>query len=139
TQSEIHDNVAAFWSPAGGLKAGTPMPLHYRLLWTSQQMGDGRLVRFSTTRIGAVGDTRSRLFVLDTSPISGAADSMPEIALEANAGKLENIVLQPNRETGGLRLTFELDPDGARVVELRARLMRGPIAVSESWLFRWTP
>ena len=139
TQSEIHDNIAAFWAPQAGLKANTPFELRYRLHWSAQEPADGRLARFTATRTGAVGDSRVRLFVLDTPPLlSGPNDAAPELSVENSAGTVRNAVLQPNRETGGLRVAFELDPGNARAVELRVRLLRGQVAVSESWAFRWT-
>jgi periplasmic glucans biosynthesis protein len=45
---------------------------------------------------------------------------------------------QENTETGGLRVSFELDPGRANLVELRARLMVGTTAITEDWMFRWT-
>jgi glucans biosynthesis protein len=139
TQSEIHDNIAAFWAPSAGLKANAPFELRYRLHWSAQEPADGRLARFTTTRVGAVGDSRARLFVLDIPPIpAGENDAAPELAVENSAGTVRNAVLQPNRETGGMRVAFELDPGSARAVELRVRLLRGQVAISESWAFRWT-
>ena len=65
-------------------------------------------------------------------------DAAPELAVENSAGTVRNAVLQPNRDTGGMRVAFELDPGNARAVELRVRLLRGQVAISESWAFRWT-
>jgi glucans biosynthesis protein len=48
-------------------------------------------------------------------------------------------VTQPNPETGGWRLSFELAPEKQSIVELRAQLMKGDEALSEVWLYRWTP
>nr|WP_314075328.1 glucan biosynthesis protein G [uncultured Roseococcus sp.] len=139
TQSEIHDNIAAFWSPAEPLKANTPLELRYRLHWSGQEPGDGRLARFATTRIGAAGDGKARLFVLDITPVpTGPNATLPEAAVENSAGTLRNVVLHANRETGGMRLSFELDPGNTRVIELRARLRRGETPISETWAFRWT-
>ena len=135
TRSEIHDNSVAAWSPRGGLRAGQPMPLRYRLHWGEREHGDGRLLRFTGTRSARQGDDGRRLFVLDTAPFAGA---QPEVSLTASAGKLRNIVLRPNPETGGLRLTFELEPGRARLAELQARLLRGGMPISESWVWRWT-
>jgi len=53
-------------------------------------------------------------------------------------GEVRDVVLQPNPETGGWRLAFVLVPGRAGLVELRARLMRGETALSETWLYRWT-
>jgi glucans biosynthesis protein len=58
--------------------------------------------------------------------------------VEANAGKVHNIVTQLNPITGGWRLSFELEPEAARTIELRARLMDGDQPISETWLYRWT-
>jgi len=38
----------------------------------------------------------------------------------------------------GLRAGFEIDPDGADLIELRLRIMRGDHPVTETWLYRWT-
>ncbi|WP_424810512.1 glucan biosynthesis protein [Roseococcus sp. YIM B11640] len=140
TQSEIHDNIAAAWVPSAPLKAQEPFPLHYRLHWTGAACGDSRLPRFEETRVGVIGDGgRARIFVLELGAVqAGSADAAPEVAAETSAGELKNIVLQSNPQTGGMRLAFELHPGSARIAEIRARLMRGQIPVSESWAFRWT-
>jgi glucans biosynthesis protein len=81
------------------------------------------------------------LFVLDIAgetlnSLSGDAEPHAEVA--ADHGKLSNIVTQPNPEIGGWRLSFELAPEGAHVVELHAQLLLNEAAVSEKWLYRWT-
>ena len=139
TRSEIHDNIVAAWSPRGGLKAGAPLSLRYRLHWGAQEHGDGRLLRFAATRAARLREDSAALFVLDSAPLTAPLPALPEVSLEASAGQLRNMVLRPNPETGGLRLSFELEPGRARLSELRARLMRGDVPVSESWNWRWTP
>ena len=56
----------------------------------------------------------------------------------AEKAKVQNIVTQPNPATGGWRLSFELTKEKAPV-EIRASLMRENEAVSEVWVYRWTP
>jgi len=46
--------------------------------------------------------------------------------------------LMSNSELHGLRASFEIDPNDADLIELRLRVMRGDIPVSETWLYRWT-
>ena len=135
TRSEIHDNVVAAWSPRGGLRVGQPMALRYRLHWGEGGHGDGRLLRFTGMRSARLTEPGRRFFALDTAPVTGA---LPEVSLTANAGQLRHIVLRSNPETGGLRLAFELEPGRARLVELQARLLRGGMPISESWVWRWT-
>lgn len=139
TRSEIHDNIVAAWSPRDGLRANTPTTLHYRMYWLGQALGDGRLLRFAATRQGFVDEAKVRRFVLDTTPGEGAATPLPTAEVTASAGAIDNVVVQPNPETGGLRLVFELRPGTARLVELRARLARGGKPASETWVYRWTP
>jgi glucans biosynthesis protein len=137
TRSEIHDNIYAAWSPRAGLIAGQPAEFHYRLHWRGRSVDVAQL-RFASTRLGAAGGT-ARLFVLDSTPLAPLPAAPPmEPQLQASAGTLRDIVLQPNPETGGWRLAFVLDPGRAPVVELRARLKQGETALSETWLYRWT-
>ena len=58
--------------------------------------------------------------------------------MSTGQGQVSNIVSQPNPETGGIRVHFELDPAGSQLAELRARLVKGSEPVSETWLYRWT-
>jgi periplasmic glucans biosynthesis protein len=46
--------------------------------------------------------------------------------------------VQPNPATGGLRLSFQLDTGGEKLVEMHARLMDGETPLTETWLYRWT-
>lgn len=137
TKSEIHDNIASFWTPRDGLRAGTPLALRYRLTWLGEALGDPRLLRFAATRHGLADQGRLRLFVLDTTPEPTPAP-LPEPEVLASAGAIEHAVVQPNPETGGLRLAFQLRPGSAKLIELKARLLRAGTPVSESWLWRWT-
>jgi periplasmic glucans biosynthesis protein len=140
TRSEIHDNIYAAWAPQAGLIAGRPAEYHYRLHWRGRSE-DTALLRFASTRLGGAGGN-ARRFVLDTSPLPPLASLPEEPPVEpvvaASTGTLRDVVLQPNREMGGWRLTFVLDPGRAPLVELRARLKRGEMVLSETWLYRWT-
>ncbi len=37
-----------------------------------------------------------------------------------------------------MRVSFELNPNGADLVELRLALKAGEQLISENWLYRWT-
>ena len=135
TRSEMHDNIVAAWTPAVGLRAGQKVSLRYRLHWLSAPVAQQPLLRFSGTRLGKEAEGGPLRIVLDTTTHGG---DMPEPKVEASAGTIGNIVLQPNAETGGLRLSFNLRPGSARLVDLRVRLVAGTTPVSESWIHRWT-
>ena len=56
--------------------------------------------------------------------------------VSANFGKVTNIVTQPVPENGGWRLSFNLAPEKAPVVELRAQLWPNDDPLSEVWVYR---
>jgi glucans biosynthesis protein len=138
SKEEIHDNIVSFWRPKTALAAKGEHTFTYRLHWGSGPPAP--LAQIVKTRIGA-GPNGTRLFVLDL-----VGDGLKEAPVEsirglvsASKGKIEHIVTQPNPETGGWRLSFELAPEKEPLIELRAQLLRGDDALSEVWLYRWTP
>lgn len=138
TNSEVHDNIVSFWHPKEPLRAKGEYAFTYRLHWGSGDTGE-TLAKFAKTRCGAAGE--SRLFVLDLVG-DNLKDLKPETVqaeVTANFGKIQNVVARPNSETGGWRLSFNLVPDGAEVVELRSHLLQGDSPLSETWVYRWTP
>ena len=52
------------------------------------------------------------------------ADAKPVLEVTSDKGKILNPVAQPNGETGGWRLSFELEPGSETQAELRAVLRR---------------
>jgi glucans biosynthesis protein len=138
TNNEIHDNIVAFWHPKEPLRAKGEYAFTYRLHWGSGRTGKD-LAQFATTRCGAAGD--GRLFVLDLQGdnLKGVKPEAVRGDVSANFGKIQNVVSRPNPETGGWRLSFNLEPNEAKVVELRARLLQDDKPLSEIWVYRWTP
>lgn len=140
TGEEIHDNIVAFWRPAQPLKAKGEYSFTYRLHWTAAAPPGVGMAQIVDTRSGA--KDKNRLFVLEAAGDKLKqlpADAKPQLEASADHGKLLNEVLEPNPETGGWRISFELQPDGAKVVELRARIKLGDAPLTETWTYRWTP
>ena len=141
TNREIHDNIVAFWRPTQPLRAKGQYNFNYRLYWCNENPLATGFARVVATRSGNGSQEKSRLFVLD---IAGETlNALPDNAelhaeVAADHGKVSNIVTQPNPEIGAWRLSFELAPEGARVVELHAHLLLNDTTVSEKWLYRWT-
>ena len=157
---EIYDNIVAYWRPRQALEPGMRHDFAYALQWGSEAMGlagDGTgLSRVMETRIGArpsFGPERKpgRLVVIEF-----GAEALPEgldegefeiwrrgvtVHASANGGvPVSDGVLQRNEETGGLHLAFHFDPGDRTAVELRAQLVDADgRALSEVWLYRWTP
>ncbi|MCC7273593.1 MAG: glucan biosynthesis protein G [Alphaproteobacteria bacterium] len=142
TDREIHDNIVAFWRPREPLRAKAEHVFAYRLHWCWTSPWTSDLAKFAETAVGGAGDDgKVRLFVLEAVGErlkALSAEARPRVEVTADKGKVRNVVGLPNPETGGWRIGFELVPEGATAVELRARLTVDATAASETWLYRWT-
>jgi len=138
-ENEIHDNVVAYWHPAKELTPGGPHVFNYRLFWGDNVPAAWSGARVAKTRTGNGKKDGNVLFVLDlTGPSVKDAKDVPLADVSASAGRISNVVVQRNREIGGIRVTFELTPGNADLVELRCLLKAGDQPISETWLYRWT-
>ncbi len=140
TADEYHDNIVAFWRPAAALAANAESRWRYRLHWSAGHVWLPQLATVAATRIGALPrtGTGTRLFVIDLD--GGAAlpgDTLPTVEAQASAGSLRHAVVH-RRPGGGWRVGFELEPQGAAVIELRMRLLHAGAPLSETWLYRWS-
>ena len=140
TQEEIHDNIAGFWRPKNPLPAKGEHTYTYRLHWGPDTPKVSALARFVRTGVGAEGQD-SKIFVLDL--IGDRLKSIDPNSVRGNVtaekAEIKNIVTQPNPAIGGWRLSFELSVKEKAPAELRASLMQGNDAISEVWVYRWTP
>ena len=140
TKEEVHDNIAAFWHPKTPLQAKGEHTYTYRLHWGPDVPKASSLARFTRTGVGARGDD-TKIFVLDLigDKLKSVDPKKIRGDVTAEKAKLKNIVTQPNPATGGWRLSFELSAKDKVPVELRAALMQDNEAISEVWVYRWTP
>jgi len=140
TKEEIHDNIVAFWRPKEPMRAKGEYPFTYRLHWGAGKIDAPALAEFAKTRVGA-GSNNTRRFVLDLTgeTLKELDPGSAQAHVQADKGKILNLVTQRNPTTGGWRLSFELDTQKEPVVELRAHLTQDDKPISEVWLYRWTP
>jgi glucans biosynthesis protein len=134
---ETNDNIVAFWRPKYPIPAGKSWSASYRLRWNQLPRLTPELGRVVFTRTGPSWDGKRKLFVIDFEGLGKSTEGL-RIEADTSAGKLTNLVLQPNPRIGALRASFELAPEDAKVAELRMRLMRGDQPATETWLYRWT-
>ena len=141
TKDEVHDNIAAFWRPKQVLSAKSEIRYTCRMHWLDLPPISNKLAQFVDMRTGAGSAENSRVFVLDCAGEalkSLPTDPPPRISVSADKGKILNPVALAAPELGGWRLSFELQPEGADTVELRAQLLSGDAPLTETWLYRWT-
>jgi glucans biosynthesis protein len=140
--SETNDNIVAFWRPQDPLTAKGEFKLTCRLFWGWSEPEPGPVARVMQTRTGASANGKHRQFVIDFAgaPLDAlTAETPPTLDVGTDKGKIVNAVAEQNPDTGGWRISIELDTLGQPVVEMHARLMRGATPLSETWIARWTP
>ncbi len=140
TKEEVHDNIAGFWLPKVPLQAKAEHNFTYRLHWGPDAPKAHTLARFTRTAIGTRGEG-TKLFVLDLvgDGLKAADPKKIKGVVTAEKAEVKNIVTQPNPETGGWRLSFEIPIKDNTPIELRASLMQDEQALSEIWIYRWAP
>jgi glucans biosynthesis protein len=136
---EVHDNIVAYWRPASPIAAGSELSLTYRLTWGWDAPDLDGLLRVVRTLSGSGPDGRRR-FVVDFAGEGqpSVRASAVQVMAQANPGAMVDIVIGENPEVGGLRLRFDLDPDGADQVEMRVDLRSGERPLAETWVYRWS-
>ncbi|MGE0237397.1 MAG: glucan biosynthesis protein [Parvibaculaceae bacterium] len=138
SQREINDNIVAFWQPKQKPAKDSSVSFVYRLYWCDEWPADRKdfkaMARFSGG--GLNFDQNKRLYVIDFEGGSLTGDVVADVA--ASQGTISNVVTQPNPQSGGVRLSFEIDVGNTEMSELKAVLKRGQDRVSETWLYRWT-
>jgi glucans biosynthesis protein len=137
TDRESNDNIVAFFHLKDALPVGKPWHASYRIHWTPSPKLGPKMGRVLVTRSGPTFDGKRRIFAVDFAGVGRTTDDLT-IDAGTSAGRLVNLVLQPNPVTKGIRASFELDANGAPVAELRLRLLRDGKPITETWLYRWT-
>ena len=140
TSTEINDNIVAFWRPRNPTRAKGEYTYTYRIHWGAQIAKPLPLAQAIATRIGA-GAEETRQIVIDFAGESLKTVPPADIKAQVTSdkGSVRNVVVHPNPEAHGTRLSFQLAAGSEKAIELRAQLVRGDDALSEAWLYRWTP
>ena len=142
TANETNDNIVAFWRPRDKLVAHGEYTYTYRLHWGSDRPNPGPLARVASTRSGAGEQPGTRVFVIDfTGDIvkNLPSDAHTRVDFSNSAGTIGTVYSLPNSETGGWRISFSMDPAGAKLVEMHCYLANDQGPLTETWIYRWTP
>lgn len=141
SDSELNENVFAYWRPKAKLAKGAEMRFLCRQHW-SKGWPDPlppEIARVRDSRCGHGASGTRRLFAVDFEGAALFETGDIDVDLVASAGAItrQERFRYPDRKT--LRILFELDPGSERASELRLALRRGQDRISETWLYRWTP
>ncbi len=148
TTDETFDNIVAYWSPAEAFGSGQERVFKYRLSWGSEPPSRGGMAEVVATRIGAGGipgqknRVPSRKFVIDFE--GGGLGGLPanakvEPVISASRGQIKEPAARALKGTQAWRCNFDLISEGNEPVDLRCYLRDERGALSETWLYQWTP
>jgi glucans biosynthesis protein len=144
TDSEIDDNIVAFWTPAAPVKAGAAMALRYRLYWTDEEPTPVGVARVVATRVGRGGRPGQpptpgvRKFVVDfEGGRLGELNRASGVRAVVGAGRGTPVdaAAYPVVGTSRWRLMFDIAHEPGTALNLRAFLRLDAEALSETWNF----
>ncbi|MDB5649246.1 MAG: opgG [Hyphomicrobiales bacterium] len=146
SESEVNDNMVAYWRPKQGLAAGSETYFAYRQFWCWTPPDRPSLAFVAGSRSGrppgAQSGARRRRFLVDFSgDIFADPQRSAEVTpnLNASPGAISSVRTFLNRERKSLRVLFDMDAGNETLSELRLVLEAQGKPVSETWLYRWTP
>jgi glucans biosynthesis protein len=140
-EKEIYDNIVAYWRPSADLEPGSEHQFTYRLDWGGEPPRPKDVAPIINTRIGNGWDKDEpgQIVAIDFGPhpALGDLENLRHI-VQSSKGTVTEGILQDNPATGGVRLSFRIDPGEETYTELRAQLLSESGTVSEVFLYRWT-
>lgn len=149
TPDETFDNIVAFWNPAEPIEQGQELRYAYRLFWGSDMPASMMTTATVTaTRIGSGGipgqanGRDARKFVIDfTGGALSLLDPMAPVepVITASLGEVREPAARPIIGRPGWRVNFDLAADGPDVIDLRCFLRLNGAALSETWIYQWSP
>jgi glucans biosynthesis protein len=148
TDSEIDDNIVAFWTPAAPARAGQRLSLRYRLYWRDEEPAPLGVARVVATRTGVGGRPGQppppglRKMVVDfsggrLSALSRASGVQPRVSL--SQGQPIDAAAYPVVGTNNWRLMFDFATPTNAPLDLRAFLALGGQALTETWIYQVFP
>ncbi|WP_245791827.1 glucan biosynthesis protein [Modicisalibacter ilicicola] len=150
-ESEVHDNIVAYWVPDSAFRAGDARRYQYRVTSHGDGVPEHRLGRVVRTRQGwgAVPgepdppEHSLRRFIVDFrggEALSSLAGSQPvEAKLTVARGEISELRVKqlPDGETW--RATFKLAPKGEESADMQLQLMLRGRLLTETWSYIWNP
>jgi periplasmic glucans biosynthesis protein len=143
TDEEIHDNIVAFWRPETPWQPNRSYQFDYRLTWLDHvpTIKSGEFVQRSAVGLAhgqPQGGQQIRFVVDYSAPMVPVANTTPQARVTASAGKLLDVRSTKHPITGGTRVAFLFDPQGATAAEFRLNFEGEVNKAAEMWLYRWT-
>jgi glucans biosynthesis protein len=143
TDESIHDNIVAYWLPQVPLQPHKPFSFSYLLsayTESSTLPPGGRVI--STRTAPAKGRDNSRRMLIDFSggDLDALLGTQPvKAVIGAHNGDIDSVTVQRLVENGDWRVSFRLQPKNNQGVDLHCYLTLYGEALTETWMYLWTP
>ncbi|MGB7263553.1 MAG: glucan biosynthesis protein G [Albidovulum sp.] len=140
TDTEVNDNIVAYWRPAQPMTAGAAHRMTYRLHWGHEPEVPGNLAKVTNMRLGAALQ-HGRIATVDferTPAMPADFADLTATVSNSHGTFLSAPHVEINPQTGGPRLALSFDPGDASYIEFRGQLSTAHGPYSETWLYRWT-
>lgn len=142
TDSEVHDNVAAFWASRAPMRRGQELELRYRLSALSDEAALSSGGRVIGTRVFRLADTKVWRLAVDFGggDIAGLRPTQPvEADVAVSSGKLVRSRTEPVTGESAWRLFIDVQPDGKKPMDVRAHLRLHGEVLSETMTYTVRP
>jgi glucans biosynthesis protein len=150
SDEEIHDNIVAYWVPEQAVTAGKPLSFDYMVSAYAQAVQRPPGGHVVATRSGNpdVGDNKGRFgggarrMVVEFAggDLDGLDGSQPVKAqVNADNGQIDALTVQRIAESGVWRVAFVVTPKPKKPVDLHCYLTLYGEALTETWVYQWTP
>lgn len=147
---ETHDNIVAFWNPADRPQPGQELLFGYRIHWGARPPFEPALGQVVATRNGIGGYVgRKRTYFSWRFAIDFVGGQLAALGKKVNVqavasasrGAVGIVLVHSQVEIQGYRAVFDLRPtdDSVEPIDLRLYLRVGQDALTETWVYQWTP
>jgi len=137
TESEVNDNIVAYWRPATPLEPGQAYEYRYQLSWPDDSELPAGFARLQRSAYGLKFATNIPELVLDWQGLPQGLDPA-DFSIEATigGGTILETITEPNG-VDGLRAYVSFDPGNVPVSELRIQPRHRGQSIGETLLYRW--
>ena len=146
TNTDINDNIVAYWVPQTQPQPGKALALAYTIYWYGDDPSRPPGGRAVSTRRDYGTQENVQRFVLDFEgdALAGLSEDHPprgvvSIAGGKAAGEIIEQHVVKNPVSGGWRLSFQVRPHQTTAIELRAFLESRGRALTETWSYAIVP
>lgn len=150
TDTEVNDNIVAYWVPEQSMKAGETRRYSYRLRSFDNNLPEQIGAKVLRTRIGwgaIPGHSNppphsKRQFIIDFA--GGELENLPADApLEAQmantSGTITDLMVTRLPDQKTWRASFKLEPEGNNLVDMRLFIKLRDQRLTEVWSYVWYP